>query len=393
MWPTLLSLLSLGFSVSLRIWAAVGAYEKLSLSAWPNTMVPLGQTVTFRCHSNSPLKRFRLFKRGGTSLPELQGRHVNTCTLGPVTRELAGSYTCSGGYQHPESDTLQILVTGVFIEPSISAHPGPLVQEGRNVTLRCQSQLLFDKFVLQQENSTRHFQSRGETFTGGHASTDFSIGPMTLRSAGTYRCYGSLSHYPYVWSAPSDPVDIVLTGLSKKPSLSAQGGPVMKSGESVTLLCSSKHTFDQFHLQRKGKSLGRRLAGGRDPRGALQAAFPLGPGTPALSGVYRCYGSFNHSPYAWSDPSEPLLLSVSGSTTSTCPSTMDPHTTEGKQDGLLSQQISEKTEGSCVSVGSTTSHFCDLGSSTSVSCQHLRSWSVLEPEGALSFSCSGTGIF
>ena len=44
-----------------------------------------------------------------------------------------------------------------------------------------------------------------------------------------------------------------------------------------------------------------------------------------------------------------------GSTTSTCPSIMDPHTTEGKQDGLLSQQISEKTEGPCVSVHSTIS--------------------------------------
>ena len=40
---------------------------------------------------------------------------------------------------------------------------------------------------------------------------------------------------------------------------------------------------------------------------------------------------------------------------------MDPHTREGKQDDLLSQKISEKTEGSCVSVGSTTSQFCDLG--------------------------------
>ena len=40
---------------------------------------------------------------------------------------------------------------------------------------------------------------------------------------------------------------------------------------------------------------------------------------------------------------------------------MDPHTTEGKQDGLPSQQISEKTEGSCVSVGSATSQLCDFG--------------------------------
>ena len=40
---------------------------------------------------------------------------------------------------------------------------------------------------------------------------------------------------------------------------------------------------------------------------------------------------------------------------------MDPHTTEGKQDGLLSQQVSEKTAGSCVSVHSTTSKLCDFG--------------------------------
>ena len=40
---------------------------------------------------------------------------------------------------------------------------------------------------------------------------------------------------------------------------------------------------------------------------------------------------------------------------------MDAHTTEGKQDSLLSQQISEKTEGSCLSVGSTTASFCDFG--------------------------------
>ena len=80
----------------------------------------------------------------------------------------------------------------------------------------------------------------------------------------------------------------------------------------MTFLCSSEGAFDQFHLLREGENLGRPLAGGRGPRGALQAEFPLGPGTPAHSGVYRCYGSFTRSPYAWSDPSDPLLLSVTG---------------------------------------------------------------------------------
>ena len=105
------------------------------------------------------------------------------------------------------------LLLGVFTKPSVSAHPGPLVQERRNVTICCHSLLLFHKFILHQENSTGHFQTRGEMFTGGHAPADFSIGPMTSGSAGTYRCYGSLSRSPYEWSAPSNPMDII-TGES-----------------------------------------------------------------------------------------------------------------------------------------------------------------------------------
>ncbi|XP_060254172.1 killer cell immunoglobulin-like receptor 3DL1 isoform X2 [Ovis aries] len=181
---------------------------------------------------------------------------------------------------------------------------------GENVTLRCHSLLWFDEFTLHQENSTGHFQRRGQMLTGGHVPADFSIGPMTVASAGTYRCYGSLSRSPFVWSAPSDPVDIIITGRSRKPSLSALGGPVVTSGENVILVCSSESAFDQFHLLKETEDLGHLLSVGWGPRGALQAEFPLGPGTPAHSGVYRCYGSFTRSPYSWSDSSDPLFLSV-----------------------------------------------------------------------------------
>ncbi|KAM7232851.1 hypothetical protein CapIbe_014987 [Capra ibex] len=230
--PTLLSLLSLGFCVSLRIRAAVGEYEKPSLSAWPSPVVPLGQAVTLHCHSGPPFVIFRLLKRDGARLRKLQEQQFNTFPLGPVTREHAGSYTCSGAnlsrsVRSNVSDPLPIVVTGVSTKPSISAHPGPLVRAGENVTLRCHSSMLLDKFILQRKSSTGHFQRRGEMLTGGHAPADFFIGPMTLASAGTYRCYGSLRHSPYEWSAPSDPVDIIITGPSRKPSLSAQGGPVV----------------------------------------------------------------------------------------------------------------------------------------------------------------------
>ena len=92
-------------------------YDKPSLSAWPSPMVPLGQTVTLQCHFHSPLKRFRLFKTDGTSLTELHGKHLKNLTLGPVTRELTGTYTCSRFSRSlaalPRySDPLQIVVTG-----------------------------------------------------------------------------------------------------------------------------------------------------------------------------------------------------------------------------------------------------------------------------------------
>ena len=95
----------------------LGEYDKPSLSARPSPMVPLGQTVTLQCHFHSPLKIFRLFKTDGASLPELHGHHFNNFTLGPVTREHAGSYTCSGFSSSlfefsRHSDPLQIVVTG-----------------------------------------------------------------------------------------------------------------------------------------------------------------------------------------------------------------------------------------------------------------------------------------
>ena len=45
--------------------------------------------------------------------------------------------------------------------------------------------------------------------------------PVNTSHGGTYRCYGSPSSYPYVWSQPSDPLHLEVTGEgSPDPSLS-----------------------------------------------------------------------------------------------------------------------------------------------------------------------------
>ena len=97
--------------------SVLGEYEKPSLSAWPSPVVPLGQAVTLHCHSGPPFVIFRLLKRDGARLRKLQEQQFNTFTLGPVTREHAGSYTCSGFVRSlpvlsRHSDPLQIVVTG-----------------------------------------------------------------------------------------------------------------------------------------------------------------------------------------------------------------------------------------------------------------------------------------
>ena len=112
----------------------LGEHDKPSLSARPCPMVPLGQTVTLQCHFHSPLKRFRLFKTDGASVPELHENHFNTFTLGPVTREHAGSYTCSGFVRSlpvlsRHSDPLQIVVTG----RRGPAQPGTAVYAGNPI--------------------------------------------------------------------------------------------------------------------------------------------------------------------------------------------------------------------------------------------------------------------
>uniref|UniRef100_A0A452FPY6 Immunoglobulin domain-containing protein n=1 Tax=Capra hircus TaxID=9925 RepID=A0A452FPY6_CAPHI len=264
MCPTLLSLLSLEGTNSIFLSKPVtpsllGEYEKPSLSAWPSPMVSLGQIVTLQCHFHSPLKSFRLFKTDGASLPELHGHHFNNFTLGPVTREHAG---CYGSLRHTPyewsspSDPVDIIITGECGQTSAFCslcHRRSNVQSSITVT---------SKFHLFQEN---------HTYQG-----------------------------------------LLLPARFRKPSLSAQGGPVVRSGENVTLVCSSESAFDQFHLLREEEDLGPLLAGGRGPHGALQAEFLLGPGTQAHSRVYRCYGSFTRSPYLWSDSSDPLFLSVTG---------------------------------------------------------------------------------
>lgn len=96
------------------------------------------------------------------------------------------------------------------------------------------------------------------------------------------------------------------SGVYKEPSLSAQPGTLVLSGELLSLQCHSEAGFDRFALTKdEGLTPPQCLDGQHSPD------FPLGPVTRSLAGQYRCYSGHNLS-YAWSAPSAPLDILVTG---------------------------------------------------------------------------------
>uniref|UniRef100_A0A8C8UIS7 Immunoglobulin domain-containing protein n=1 Tax=Peromyscus maniculatus bairdii TaxID=230844 RepID=A0A8C8UIS7_PERMB len=206
--------------------------------------------------------------------------------------------------------SVSILGLGIYKKPFLLALQPLLVNLGEKVTLECRSEIMFDTFILTShkkgtiKDSLKLF---AEHHLGG-SQANFSIGPVTPDHAGTYKCYGSYNHSPYDWSYSSDPIDIKITGLYKKPSLSALMGPVVMSGENMTLSCVSDLQFDMFHLSREGVPKGHGLPSVQNNNGTFQADFLLGPVVQA--GNYRCYGSFRNTSHLWSSPSDALYLPV-----------------------------------------------------------------------------------
>ncbi|XP_047648559.1 platelet glycoprotein VI isoform X2 [Phacochoerus africanus] len=204
---SLSALFCLGLCLGQVTHAQTGALPKPSLQALPSSLVPLGKSVTVRCQGPPDVDLYRL--------EELRsGKYFDQAVLSiPVMEQrFAGRYRCSyqnGTLWSPASNTLELVATGVFNKPSLSAQPSTAVSPGEDVTLRCQSQYGFDQFALYKEGDSGPSKTPERWYRA-----DFPITTVTAAHSGTYRCYSFSSGLPYLWSAPSDPLELVVTGTS-----------------------------------------------------------------------------------------------------------------------------------------------------------------------------------
>ncbi|XP_023602874.1 leukocyte immunoglobulin-like receptor subfamily A member 5 isoform X5 [Myotis lucifugus] len=347
---TLRALLCLGLSVGLRTPVQAGPLPKPTLWAEPGPVIPRGSPVTIWCQGTPGAEEYHLEKEGSRApwkrqKPWEPGDKANF-SITHMTEYDARTYRCyyhsPTGWSGP-SDPLELVVTGFYSKPSLSALPSPVVTSGGNVTLQCGSRQGFHRFILTKEGDHRlSWTLDSQPQPSGQYQALFPVGPVTPIHRGTFRCYGCSRYSPQVWSHPSDPLELLVSGhLLDTPSLSVQPGPRVALGENVTLLCQSRSPRDMFLLSKEGAAgLPMRLTSKYRAQQS-QAEFSMSPVTSAHGGTYRCYSSLSTSPYLLSLPSEPLELLVSGAADTISPSqnNSDPKSASHPQDYTMENSI------------------------------------------------------
>ncbi|KAL1763950.1 leukocyte immunoglobulin-like receptor subfamily B member 3 isoform X2, partial [Sigmodon hispidus] len=297
-----------------------GTLHKPTIKAEPGSIVTLGSPMTIWCQGTLDAKMYVLHKVGsqkhwGPRTPK-KTKNKAKFSIPSVMHKHGGLYHCycysSAGWTE-RSDPLELVVTGIYnVKPILSVLSSPVVTSGANMTLQCVSEIRYDKFILTKEDQ-KFLSSLNSLYIHSimHYQALFPIDHVTPDHTGTLRCYGYIKDTPELWSIPSEPLEICISGQSKRPSLLTLQGHILDPGRSLTLQCCSDINYDEFVLYKLDGDGFTLHDGQRTQTGLSCAFFTLGPVSSSTAGQYRCYGAHNLS-FEWSASSDPLDILITG---------------------------------------------------------------------------------
>uniref|UniRef100_A0A674JXI2 Ig-like domain-containing protein n=1 Tax=Terrapene triunguis TaxID=2587831 RepID=A0A674JXI2_9SAUR len=282
-----------GLALTACLLCADPSLPRPSISLSPTGITAPGADVTIRCQGQRRNVTFFLHKAGDLNPqqhmdPAGDGAEFLIPTVG---RQHGGSYSCSYRprsepfVSSQPSDTVQLVVAGEgYPKPSISLRPSGEVALGGAVTVRCWGRHQNMRFLLYKDGN-----------------------PNVRRDAGSYSCYHHDKVYQFIWSHPSDPVELGVTTYSK-PSISLHPSREVTPGEAVTVRCQAQYQNMRFLLYKDGNPTAVQEV---EPAGNM-AEFPIRNVSRRDAGSYRCRYSNKTDPPASSHPSDPVELVVAG---------------------------------------------------------------------------------